>query len=228
VGKNFGCNMIPKENGSVVAVVKDFHYYPLHYEIAPLALQLGVEDSNPNPWAKLYFSIKINSQDIAGTLAFIEKKWKQLSPYPFEFQFADSSLDDMYKTEHKLGSLFNIFAIIAICIACLGLYGLISFAVEQKIKEIGIRKVLGASIRQIIILLSNEIIVCVVLANLLALPVTMIAMDKWLENFAYRIDLTIWPFLLSGMLALLIALLTISWQAILAATSNPVESLRYE
>ena len=228
VGKNFGCNMIPKENGSVVAVVKDFHYYPLHYEIAPLALQLGVEDSNPNPWAKLYFSIKINSQDIAGTLAFIEKKWKQLSPYPFEFQFADSSLDDMYKTEHKLGSLFNIFSIIAICIACLGLYGLISFAVEQKIKEIGIRKVLGASIRQIIILLSNEIIVCVVLANLLALPVTMIAMDKWLENFAYRIDLTIWPFLLSGMLALLIALLTISWQAILAATSNPVESLRYE
>ncbi|HEM48859.1 MAG TPA: ABC transporter permease, partial [Caldithrix sp.] len=117
VGKNFGCNMIPKENGRVVAVVKDFHYYPLHYEIAPLALQLGVEDRHPNPWGKLYFSIKINSQDVAGTLAFIEKKWKQFSSYPFEFKFADTSLDEMYKTEHNLGHLFNIFAIIAICIA---------------------------------------------------------------------------------------------------------------
>jgi len=228
VGKNFGCNMIPKENGRVVAVVKDFHYYPLHYEIAPLALQLGVEDRHPNPWGKLYFSIKINSQDVAGTLAFIEKKWKQFSSYPFEFKFADTSLDEMYKTEHNLGHLFNIFAIIAICIACLGLYGLISFAVEQKIKEIGIRKALGASLRQIVSLLSREIIVCVILANLIALPVTMIAMNKWLQNFAYRIDLTIWPFLLSGLLALLIALLTVSWQAIRAAMANPVESLRYE
>ncbi|HEM48816.1 MAG TPA: FtsX-like permease family protein, partial [Caldithrix sp.] len=116
----------------------------------------------------------------------------------------------------------------AICIACLGLYGLISFAVEQKIKEIGIRKALGASLRQIVSLLSREIIVCVILANLIALPVTMIAMNKWLQNFAYRIDLTIWPFLLSGLLALLIALLTVSWQAIRAAMANPVESLRYE
>ena len=228
VGKNFGCNMIPKENGRVVAVVKDFHYYPLHYEIAPMALQLGVEDSNPNPWGKLYFSIKINSQDITGTLAFIKNKWKQFSSYPFEFQFIDSSLDEMYKTEQRLGSLFNIFAVIAICIACLGLYGLISFAVEQKIKEIGIRKVLGASVKQIVSLLSGEIMVCVILANLFALPVTMIAMNKWLQNFAYRVDLTIWPFLLSGMLALLIALLTVSWQAVRAATANPVESLRYE
>lgn len=228
VGKNFGCNMIPKENGRVIAVVKDFHYYPLHYEIAPLVMQIGVENSNANPWERLYFSIKINSQDIAGTLAFIEKKWKQFSPYPFEFQFVDSSLDEMYRTEQKLGSLFNIFAIIAIFIACLGLYGLISFAVEQKIKEIGIRKVLGASVRQIVILLSNEIIICVVLANLLALPVTMMAMNNWLQNFAYRIDLTIWPFLLSGILALLIAFLTVGWQAIRAAMANPVESLRYE
>ncbi|MBN2709828.1 MAG: ABC transporter permease [Calditrichaceae bacterium] len=228
VGKNFGCNMIPKENGRVIAVVKDFHYYPLHHEIAPLALQLGVEDRHPNPWGKLYFSIKINSQDISGTLAFIEKKWKQFSSYPFEFQFADSSLDEMYKTEQKLGYLFNIFAIIAIFIACLGLYGLISFAIEQRIKEIGIRKVLGASIRQIVILLSNEIIVSVALANLIALPVSLIAMNKWLQNFAYRIDLTAWPFLLSAIMALLIALLTVSWQAIRAATANPVESLRYE
>ncbi|MBN2424802.1 MAG: FtsX-like permease family protein, partial [Calditrichaceae bacterium] len=127
-----------------------------------------------------------------------------------------------------LGYLFNIFAIIAIFIACLGLYGLISFAIEKRIKEIGIRKVLGASIRQIVILLSNEIIVSVALANLIALPVSLIAMNKWLQNFAYRIDLTAWPFLLSAIMALLIALLTVSWQAIRAATANPVESLRYE
>jgi putative ABC transport system permease protein len=228
VGKNFGCNMIKKENGRVIAVVKDFHYYPLHYEIAPLALQLGVEDSNPNPWGKLYFSIEINSQDVAGTLAFIEKKWKQFSSYPFEFQFIDSSMDEMYKTEQKLGSLFNIFAMIAICIACLGLYGLISFAVEQKIKEIGIRKALGASVRQIVSLLSREIIVCVILANLIAFPVTMIAMNKWLQNFAYRIEIRWWMFALAGGVALTIALATVSWQAIRAATANPVEALRYE
>lgn len=228
VGKNFGCNMIPKENGRVIAVVKDFHYYPLHYEIAPMALQLGVEDRHPNPWGKLVFSIKINSQDMAGTLTFIEKKWKQFSSYPFEFRFIDSSLDEMYKTEQKLGYLFNIFAGIAICIACLGLYGLISFAIEQRIKEIGIRKVLGASVSEIIHLISKEIVVCIVLANLFALPVTLIAMNKWLQNFAYRIDLTIWPFLLSGLLALIIALLTVSWQAIRAATANPIKALRYE
>ena len=220
--------MITKENGRVVAVVKDFHYYPLHYEIAPMALQLGVEDRHPNPWGKLYFSIKINSQDMAGTLAFIEKKWKQFSSYPFEFRFIDSSLDEMYKTEQKLGYLFNIFAGIAICIACLGLYGLISFAIEQRIKEIGIRKVLGASVSEIINLISKEIVACIVLANLFALPVTLIAMHKWLQNFAYRIDLTIWPFLLSGLLALIIALLTVSWQAVRAATANPIKALRYE
>jgi putative ABC transport system permease protein len=134
----------------------------------------------------------------------------------------------MHKTEQKLGSLINIFAVIAICIACLGLYGLICFAVEQKIKEIGIRKVLGASVRQIVILLSNEIIVCVILANLIALPVTIIAMNKWLQNFAYRINLTVWPFLLAGFLALFIALFTVSWQVIRTATANPAESLRYE
>ncbi|MBN2202554.1 ABC transporter permease [bacterium] len=228
VGKNFGCNMIPKENGRVVAVVKDFHYYPLHYEIAPMALQLGVEDRHPNPWGKLYFSIKINSRDVAGTLAFIEKKWKQFSSYPFEFQFVDSSLDVMYKTEQKLGYLFNIFAAIAVCIACLGLYGLISFAIEQRIKEIGIRKVLGASVSEIVNLISREIVACIVLANLFALPITVIAMNKWLQNFAYRIDLTAWPFLLSGLLAMSIAMLTVSWQTIRAATANPVESLRYE
>jgi putative ABC transport system permease protein len=228
VGKNFGCNMITKENGRVMAVVKDFHYYPLHYAIAPLALQLGVEDSNPTPWGKLYFSIKINSQDISGTLAFIEKKWKQFSQYPFEFQFVDSSLDEMYKTEQKLGSLFNIFAVIAICIACLGLYGLISFAIEQKIKEIGIRKVLGASVKQIVFLLSNEIVLCVLLANLFALPLSLIAMNKWLQNFAYRITLQWWMFIDAGSVALLISLMTVAFHSVKAASANPVKSLRYE
>ena len=228
VGKNFGCNMIPKENGRVVAVIKDFHYYPLHYEIAPLVLQLGVENSNSNPWEKLYFSIKINSQDIAGMLTFIENKWKQFSQYPFEFEFVDSSLNAMYKTEQKLGSLFNIFAAIAICIACLGLYGQILFSIEQKTKEIGIRKVLGATEQSVIFLVSKEFIALVISANIIALPVAWFTMNKWLQNFAYRIELTVWPFLLAGFTALVIAFSTVSWQAIHAATANPVKSLKYE
>ncbi|MBN1996640.1 ABC transporter permease [candidate division KSB1 bacterium] len=228
VGKNFGCNMISKENGRIVAVVKDFHYYPLHYEIAPLVLQLGVENNNPNPWENLYFSIKINSQDIAGTLAFIKNKWKQFSQYPFEYKFVDSSLDAMYKTEHKLGSLFNIFAAVAVCIACLGLYGQILFSAEQKTKEIGIRKVLGATVQSVIFLVSKEFILLIFAANIIALPVAWYAMNKWLQNFAYRINNSWWIFAMAGGIALVIALLTVSWQVIRAATANPVKSLRYE
>ena len=120
------------------------------------------------------------------------------------------------------------FSLLTIFIACLGLFGLIAFSVEQRTKEVGVRKVLGASVTGITTLLSKEFIKLVLLANILSWPVAWFAMNKWLQNFAYRIDLTIWPFLLSGLMALLIALLTVSWQAIRAATANPVEALRYE
>jgi putative ABC transport system permease protein len=150
------------------------------------------------------------------------------SSYPFDFQFLDTQIDAMYKTEQRLGQLFNFFAILAIFIGCLGLYGLITFSIEQKIKEIGVRKVLGASISQIVYMLSKEIIICIVIANIVALPVSWYWMNKWLQDFAYRININWWAFVLSGGIALVIALATVSFQAVKAALANPVDSLRYE
>jgi putative ABC transport system permease protein len=226
IGKNFGCNMIPKDRGRIVGVVKDFHYYPLHYKIQPLAIQLATPNSKN--WLAQYLSIKISSHDISGTLSFIKGKWHQFSAHPFNYQFVDSQLDAMYKTEHKLGQLFSLFALIAILIGCLGLYGLVSFSIEQKIKEIGIRKVLGATLSQIMNLLLREIVLCIVIANCVAWPMAWYLMGKWLQDFAYRINMEWWIFLSSGILALLIALLSMGRLAIRAATANPVESLRYE
>ncbi len=170
VGKRFGCSFTSKEDGIIAGVVDDFHYYPLHYAIDPLVLEL-VDDKTENlPFQ--YLSIKINSADVPATISFIEKKWKLFSSYPFDFQFLDTQVDTMYKTEQRLGQLFNFFAVLAIFIGCLGLYGLITFSIEQKIKEIGVRKVLGASISQIVYMLSKEIIICIVIANIVALPVS--------------------------------------------------------
>ena len=226
VGKRFGCSFTSKEDGIIAGVVDDFHYYPLHYTIDPLVLEL-VDDKTENlPFQ--YLSIKINSADVPATISFIENKWKLFSSYPFDFQFLDTQVDTMYKTEQRLGQLFNFFAVLAIFIGCLGLYGLITFSIEQKIKEIGVRKVLGASISQIVYMLSKEIIICIVIANIVALPVSWHWMNMWLQDFAYSIEISWWMFALAGGTALVIALVTVSFQAIKAATANPVDSLRYE
>ena len=226
IGRRFEWNDTWKENGQIIGIVDDFHFFPLHHKIEPLAIELV--GSHLKDWEANYFSIKIRSNNISETLDFIEKKWKQHSQYPFDFQFYDTQLDKIYKTEQKLGQFFNLFTIIAIFIACLGLYGLISFSIEQRIKEIGIRKILGASISKIINLLTKETAVCILVANLVAWPIAWYAMHKWLQDFAYRVDLSWWIFALSGAIALLIALLTISWQAIKAARANPINSLKYE
>lgn len=226
VGKQFGCDRIPKENGVIVGVAENFHYYPLHYPIQPLVLEL-INPQTENLDVK-YFSVKIDSRNITGTLSYIEKKWKSFSDYPFDFQFLDTQVDEMYKSEQRLGQIFNLFAVLTIIIGCLGLYGLITFSIEQKIKEIGIRKVLGASVSQVTNLILKEIIICIVAANLCALPVTWYWMNKWLQNFAYRIEISWWMFALSGGIALAIALTTVSFQAVKAATTNPIESLKYE
>ncbi len=226
LGKRFGCSFTSKENGIIAGVVEDFHYYPLHYAIDPLVLELVDAKTENLPFQ--YLSIKINSADVPGTISFIEEKWKLFSSYPFDFQFLDTQVDAMYKTERRLGQLFNFFSVLAILIGCLGLYGLITFSIEQKIKEIGVRKVLGASISQIVYMLSKEIIICIVIANIVALPISWHWMNKWLQDFAYRINISWWVFVLSGGIALFIALITVSFQAIKAATVNPVESLKYE
>ena len=226
VGKRFGCSFTSKENGIIAGVVEDFHYYPLNYTIKPLVLELIDTKKENLPFQ--YLSIKIHSGDVPGTISFIEKKWKLFSSYPFEFQFIDTQVDAMYKTEQRLGQLFNFFAVLAIFIGCLGLYGLITFSIEQKVKEIGVRKVLGASVSQIVYMLSKEIIICIVIANMVALPISWHWMNKWLQDFAYRIEISWWMFALAGGTALVIALVTVSFQAIKAATANPVDSLRYE
>jgi putative ABC transport system permease protein len=226
LGRRFGWNDTRKENGQVIGVVDDFNFFSLDRKIEPLAIELV--GSHFEDWTAWYFSVKISSQDVLGTLSYIEKKWKQNSQYPLQLQFFDERMNSIYTTEQNLGQLINLFAVITILIGCMGLYGLTLFSIEQRVKEIGIRKVLGSSISQIISLLTKEIAVCILIANVIAFPIAWYLMKDWLENFAYKIELNWWIFVLSGGIALLIALATVSYQAIKAASANPVESLRYE
>jgi putative ABC transport system permease protein len=163
------------------------------------------------------------------TINTIEKVWKQLVPaQPIEYSFQDEEISAMHRQESKFQSMFSYLTIVAIVIACLGLFGLASFTAEQRTKEIGIRKVLGASIHGLVSLLSKEFIKLVAIAILIATPIAWYFMQNWLEDFVYRISLTWWVFAVAGVAALMIALLTVSFQAIKAAIANPVKSLRME
>lgn len=220
IGQLFG---FWKITGSVIGVVKDFHFESLHKPITPLGI--GVHD---NPYFN-YVSVKIRSENISGSIGYIKKTWKKMMPdKTLEISFIDEQLDSMYQTEKKMAQGFNYFALIAIFIACLGLFGLTSFIAEQKTKEIGIRKVLGASASKIMILLTREYILLIILANLLAWPLAWYGMNKWLESFAYRIDLNIGFFILAAAAAFLIAMVSVSSQFVKATKANPAESLRYE
>ena len=211
--------------GNIIGVVKDFHHVSLHRDIIPQIIVANPAFSGL--WK--YFFVKVNALNVSNTIDYIRTTSKKFAPeYPFEFSFLDNDINILYESEQKLSKIISYFAFLAIFIACLGLFGLATFLTEQRTKEIGIRKVVGASIPAIITLLSKEFTRWVLLANIIAWPIAYFAMNKWLQNFAYRIGLTIWPFLLAGLAALAIALMTISWQAIKAARSNPVESLRYE
>jgi len=210
------------EEGKIIGMIKDFHLTSMHLNIEPVAFRLSPDRSRR-------FSIKISSENIPKTIAFIEDTWKKFSPeYPFEYSFLDEQVDRMYRTEQRLGRSFFHFTIIAIFIAYLGLFGLVSFSAERRTKEIGIRKVLGAQISNITWLLSKEFLFLVFIANIIAWPIAYYFMNKWLQNFAYRTNIGLGIFLTSGMIALVIAFLTVSYQSIKAATANPVDSLRYE
>jgi putative ABC transport system permease protein len=210
------------EKGTVVGVVKDFHFKSLHQEIEPLVLYLCPEYFE-------YFSVRISPEAIPQTLAFLKDKWQELVPNQlFQYSFLDEDFDNLYKAEMRLEKIFGIVTSLAIFIACLGLFGLAAFSAEQRTKEIGVRKVLGASVTGIIILLSREFTRWVLVANIIAWPLAYYAMSRWLQNFAYRISVGFWVFLLAAALAFMIALLTVSYQAIKAAIASPVESLRYE
>jgi putative ABC transport system permease protein len=223
VGSKF--RLLDKE-GTIIGVVKDFHFASLHKEINPLILHLMPYQY----WMyRNYVFARVRADDISRTLASIKEKWDQVIPeYPFEFHFLDETIDSRYRSEQRFELILRVFTFLAIFISCFGLFGLISFAAEQRTKEIGIRKVLGASVTGIVRLLAKEFLVLVAIANIIAWPVAYVAMNRWLENFAYREGLSLGIFLFSGFLAVLIAILTVSFQSVRAALANPVKSLRYE
>jgi len=209
----------------VIGVAKDFNYKSLHSKVGPLAF-VNYPPYIGDGLIKLKSS-KYN--DIKGVINHLESTWKEISPdFPFEYNFLDESLSDQYKTEERFEKAFIMFSLLAIFIACLGLFGLSTFTTEQRIKEIGIRKILGASAGNITIMLSKQFVVLVLISNLIAWPTVYYIMHKWLQDFAYRINISWWVFVLSGGIALIIAIVTISVNAIKAAIANPVEALRYE
>jgi ABC-type antimicrobial peptide transport system permease subunit len=211
-----------KKQGRVIGVVKDFQFQSLKEEINPLVIHIWTSNT-------YVFAMRIRSDDIPSSLAYIENKWKELDPgHPFEYSFLDETFDQIYRSEEKLGQIFTVFSALAICIASLGLFGLALFMAQQRTKEIGIRKVLGASIGKIFLLLSREFALLVLIANLVAWPFAYVLMRHWLQNFAYRVSIQPWIFLSSAAAALFIALLTISFQVLKAALADPVDSLRYE
>ena len=205
----------------VIGVVKDFNYLPLNRQIGPLAIFYSPHEQ--------LMSVKVNSTDLPSTLSFIDRICKSIDPgFVFDYHFLDKTFEKMYASQQRLETIFGTFALLAIIIACLGLIGLSSFAAEARTKEVGVRKVLGASVSGITYLLSRELIALVLIANIAAWPVAYYFMNRWLQTFAYRINMNVWIFLFAGFTALVIAFVTTGYQAIKAATANPVESLRYE
>jgi len=207
--------------GIVAGVVKDFHFESLHTPIKPFVLF-------PEQW-KRELLVKVSGTHLQQTISSLEAKWKTLVPYrPFEFHFLDEDYNKLYSSETRLGTIMNLFAGIAIVLACLGLFGLSAYTAQQRFKEIGVRKVLGASVSNLVLLLSKDFIKLVVIAFIIASPVAWYVTNNWLNDFAYRIEISSWIFIATGLLAVIIALATISFQAIKAAISNPVKSLRTE
>lgn len=210
------------KRGKVVGVIRDFHFKSLHEKVTPCVIQLY-------PQVLYKIAAKLKTANLQGTIAHINKVWEQFSPgYPLDYKFMDDTFGKMYETERKLSSLLWIFAIMAIVVGCMGLFGLAAFSAEQRTKEIGIRKVLGASIFHIIGLLSKNFLLMVLLSSIIAFPIAYWAMSSWLEDFPYRVNISWWIFVIAVVAALLIAFITVSFQSIKAATVNPVKSLRTE
>lgn len=206
----------------IVGVVQDFHVQSLHALIDPVVLQL-----NPQEFYRL--SVRIQPEKIREALTGLEKDWARIVPgEPFNYKILDDEIDALYRSEQRFGQLFAVFGGLAVFVACLGLFGLATFTAEQRTKEIGIRKVLGASASAIVVLLSKDYIKLVAVAFVLAAPLAYFGMERWLEGFAYRVEPSVGALVVAGASALLIALATVMWQSIKAARANPADSLRYE
>jgi putative ABC transport system permease protein len=226
IGKRINNWSKERGNFTVIGVVKDYHYESLHHEIRPMALFLN---GGYYQWSDQVIAARLETEDLPWTIKKIEKTWKEFaSSIAFDYSFLDQDFDNLYINEKQTQKMFSAFSFLALFIACLGLFGLASFNVDQKTKEIGIRKVLGASVPGLVSNLNRNFVKWVLIANILAWPVAWYFMRGWLQNFAYRIDLRLWMFLLTAGLALLIAFVTVSFQTVRAASKNPVDSLRFE
>ena len=225
IGKQFDYNQY---HGQIVGVVKNFNFVSKHRTIEPLILQLR---SNPGHFnfSLKYVAMKLKTDNLPATVAAIEAKWKELAPgRPFDYLFLDQELDKLYKDEEKLGKVAGIFSTLAVIVACLGLFALASFIAEERKKEIGIRKVMGGSVSQIVMLLSKDFSKLIAIAFVIACPLAWYAVNAWLNNFAFHVEISWLVFILVGIITLLIALLTISYRALQAAFANPVKTLRHE
>jgi len=221
VGKRF---IWGGREGKIIGVIKDFHFRPLREKVQPLLIVI-----NPQWRSHAYLFIKVNSEQISNVINAIKNVYKKFNPeFPFEFYFMNEEYAKLYVNEERVSKLFGYFSILAIIILCLGLFGLSSFVAEKRKKEIGIRKVLGAKKSGLIVLLSKEFLRSIFIASAFAWPLGYICMKNWLNNFAYRINIGILPFIISGILAVFIAVLTVSYQTIKAARANPIDSLRHE
>lgn len=205
----------------VIGIMKNFHLRSMREKPAPVVIRIADQEE--------YLALRVKAGESRSALKYAKSQWDIFNKYaPFEYFFLDENFDAQYKKEEQLGKLIGVFTVIAILIACFGLFGLVSFASVQRQKEIGIRKVNGAKISEILTMLNKDFIRWVAIAFLIACPIAYYAMQKWLENFAYKTNLSWWIFAMAGLLALGIALLAVSWQSWKAATRNPVEALRYE
>ena len=217
-----GKTVFKGREGIVKAVVKDFHFRSFHEPINPLVIFLDKRMLH-------VMFVKINGKNISSTLDQLKNTWKnRVTHRPFEYHFLDEDYNALYKSEQKTAGVFTTFSSIAILLACLGLFALSAFELVKRAKEIGIRKVLGATMADLVKLLTMDFVKLIVVACLIAFPVAWYVSSKWLEDFTYRINIQWWMFIIAGLVAIVIALLTISMQAIKAALSNPVKSLRSE
>ena len=208
--------------GSIIGIMHDFHFESLHQQIVPLILLPLTNNYNA-------ISVKLSGNNIAGSLAHLENTWKKFLPEtPFDYTFLDDRFGKLYASEQKQGTIFTVFAGIAIFIACLGLFGLSAFTISQRVKEIGIRKVLGADVSNIVTLLSADFMKLVIVAAVIAFPLAWYMMHQWLQDFAYRTSIQWWLFMAAGIIAAMVAFMTISFQTVKAASANPVKNLRTE
>jgi putative ABC transport system permease protein len=214
-----------KNEMTIIGVVKDYHFQSLHQKIKPLALTTSPIFGGPQS----YLIADVKTNDYPALISSFQNLWKKINPNsPFEYSFLDQDFQKNYDKEERTSQLIVYFTVVAILIACLGLFGLTTFTAEQRIKEIGVRKILGANITQIVALLSKDFLKLVMFSIALSVPIGYYVMNGWLETFAYRVGIEWWVFAVSGIAAILIAVFTISFQAVKAALANPVKSLRAE